>query len=202
MPANLSEIIAISGSFPLAVYQYGSRVYGTISQKSDWDYIVISERHAEKIDLHRDSDLNLTIYPVQLFQEELNNHEISALECYFLPKNNVTYVRHEFDFKLDLVKLRHSISKKVSHSWVKAKKKLTVDKDYDLYTGKKSLFHSLRILDFGIQLAKFGSIQNYESVNDLYLEILNGPDDWASLDSIWRPLKNGRLTEFRFLTEK
>ncbi len=61
-------------------------------------------------------------------------------------------------FKLDKTKLRVAISTIVSNSWVKGKKKLIVQGDYDLNLAIKSTFHSLRILDFGTQIAMEGKI--------------------------------------------
>lgn len=202
MTPTLLDIITLTNDFPAAIYQYGSRVYGTINEKSDWDYIVISDRHKDKLDIHNGNELNITVYPVNEFKKQLEMHEISAIELFFLNKEHVVYSRYNFDFKLDLVKLRHSVCQKVSHSWVKAKKKLTVMDDFDPYIGKKSLFHSLRILDFGVQIAKHGRINNYSSANKYYEQIMFGPDDWPLLDSQWRPVKNSGLTEFRLLAGK
>jgi hypothetical protein len=62
---------------------------------------------------------------------------------------------------------------KAGNSFAKAGKKLDVEKEH--YKGKKSLFHSLRILMFGIQIAKAGRITNYGEANDLWKEIKQVP---------------------------
>lgn len=50
--------------------------------------------------------------------------------------------------------------------------------------GKKSLFHSLRILMFGIQIAQFGKIVNYEEVcSDLMKLIRKANELWKEIDS-------------------
>ena len=76
-------------------------------------------------------------------------------------------------FKLDKWKLRQSVSAICSNSWVKAKKKLTVEKDYNLRVAQKSLWHSMRLYMFAIQIAQYGEIYNFTVANDLWEEIKN-----------------------------
>lgn len=75
--------------------------------------------------------------------------------------------------------VRVNISKKCSNSFVKAKKKLLVQKDYDPYISMKSLWHSIRIYDFASQYAKNGRIVDFDSCSELWNEIA---DDYASHD--------------------
>ena len=62
-------------------------------------------------------------------------------------------------------KIRNSFSHVASNSFVKCKKKIEVEASYDPHTGRKSLWHSLRIVDFGIQILKHDKIIDYSSVN-------------------------------------
>ncbi len=159
----------------LNIYIYGSRVYGTYTEKSDYDYIVVvdTQENAQKLEpCARGENEDFTIYTKEQFEEQVANHEISALECLFLSQENIIKKTVEFPFTLDLEKLRPAISQKSSNSWVKAKKKFIVDKDYAPYIGQKSAWHSLRILDFGCQLARYGKITNYKETNALLPVIL------------------------------
>lgn len=132
----------------------------------------------------------------------MDDHEISALECLFLNWNDIEFVeKHQFKFTLNTSKLRHSLSAKSSNSWVKCKKKLTIEKDLDLNIGRKSLFHSFRIIEFGIQIAHTGKIYNYGSCNELYKEIMNYYE-WTDLFDTFKLRYNALLTEFRKLAEK
>ena len=187
--------------YAICTFPYGSRIYGTNSQESDFDYIyVVDDKSVEELDdqyvfhsdydpvnyvFHSDYDpvnkvyvdyfheINISIYGKTKFQQMCDDHHISALECIFLPdnmiKNQIT--DHKFKFELNLQQLRKSISEKASHSWVKAKKKFEVESDRNIYIGKKSLFHSIRIIDFGIQIARYGKIEYYNSGVDLWLRI-------------------------------
>jgi len=112
------------------VYQYGSRVYGNFRKNSDYDFVVITNNKPNN--QYSDNLININFYTPEEHQQRIDDHEISALECYFLDPKFVLMEKKKFTFNLDLVKLRHSLSAKSSNSWVKAKKKLTVEKDYDL----------------------------------------------------------------------
>jgi len=178
----------------LYIYPYGSRVYGNFHKNSDYDYIVIVKK--KTLEQFSDNFININFYTVAEHQQRLDDHEISALECYFLPE-----MEDDFKFTLDLSKLRHSLSAKSSNSWVKCKKKLTIPQDFDLNIGRKSMFHSFRIIEFGIQIALHGEIVNYASCNDLYKEIM-GYYEWTDLFDVFKLRYNALLTEFRKLAAK
>jgi len=186
----------------LNAYMFGSRVYRTHHAYSDNDYVFIVKEYqpAPNTDTH--------VYTVEQFQSLIDNHDIQALECLFLNPAFVIKENHSFTFNLDKQKLRPAISTITSNSWVKGKKKLTVMGDYDLNAGVKSVFHSLRILDFGIQIAQHGKIINYESMNwvleDLWKlsEEFKYLDLWNAIDTKYRSLYNAKSSEFKRLAPK
>jgi len=184
----------------LNIYSYGSRVYGTYNNKSDYDYIVIVKNKITE--QFSNNKININYYTVEEHQQRLDDNEISALETFYLDPTYIIKKTVDFKCKIDLSKLRHSLSAKSSNSFVKAKKKLTVQKDYDLNIGKKSLFHSFRIIYFGIQLAKFNKIADYSECNNLYNEIMSGYDEWDKLFETYKKKHNELLTEFRILAPK
>lgn len=176
-------------------FPYGSRVYGTHSEKSDYDYMAVvpANRRADTGEEFRHGDVNIHIYNRRDWQDQLNRHKIHTLEAYFLPDSACP---KEFRLALDLAILRHELSAKSSHSFVKAKKKIEVEKDF--YIGWKSLFHSLRILIFGIQIAKQGKIEDYAAANHHWFEILHNPRyEWAYYKEKYQPIYNELATEFR-----
>lgn len=186
----------------LNVYCYGSRVYNTHSSESDNDYIVVRNQKEDRIDNISINGNDYTFYSIDGFKKAIREHEISVLECLFLPKDKVLKKTINFNLDLDKRLLRHSISQKASNSWVKAKKKLIVDKDYEPYIGKKSLFHSLRIILFGIQIAEKGYIYNYEIANKYLNDILNEENNWDVLKNKYQKIRNGHMTEFKKLAPK
>ncbi len=186
----------------LNVYPYGSYVYETFTNSSDYDFIIVSKNDMREFSLES-GNLNIHIYSVPEFKEQLGKQKISALECLFLPETALLKNSMKFDFKLDKSILRSSISEKASHSWVKAKKKFEVEKDRNIYIAKKSLFHSLRIIDFGIQIAKYGKIMSYSSSNDLWNVIIANPSEsWEDYKNSYQKVFNEKMTEFRKVATK
>lgn len=183
----------------IAVYPYGSRVYGNARKNSDYDFIVITDKKTNE--QYSDKLININFYTAKEHQERLDAHEISALECYFLPKDKVLMEKKNFNFKLNLAVLRHSLSAKSSNSWVKAKKKLTVEQDYDLDLGRKSLFHAMRIVEFGRQIAVNGMIVDYGSCNPLFEEIMNCYT-WDQMFEEYKENYNTMCTIFRIHAPK
>lgn len=144
----------------LNVYQFGSQVYGTATPESDTDLIVVAKEWFDS------EDINVHVYTVEQFQLALDQHDIQAMECVC---SQQTYKHKEtIPFNIGVInlpQLRKSISTICNNSWVKGKKKLIIAGDYDLNLAIKSVFHSIRIYDFGIQIATSGHIYNFRSSN-------------------------------------
>ncbi len=125
------------------------------------------------------------------------------LECYFLSKELVILEKHKFTFNLNKEKLRISISTITSNSWVKGKKKLTVMGDYDLNIAIKSVFHSLRILDLGIQLCNDGKITNYGAMNYVLFDLIKLSEQykyidlWDKINEKYKKVFNALSTSFK-----
>ncbi len=191
------------------IIRFGSYVYGTNNQNSDEDYVAIVEEYFDP------QNINIHIYTREQYQLKLDSHDIQALECWFIPysKNNVIKITNYNEtissgFKLDLHKLRTSISTIASNSYQKGKKKLCISGDYDLNLALKSIFHSLRILDFGIQIASESKISNYSSMNwvleDLWKisEQYQRDELWKVIDTKYRKLYNSKSSQFKALAPK
>lgn len=186
----------------VALYMYGSRVYKTNSPESDFDFIMVVENKentiTEKI-ISQHADV--TVYNTSEFQKQIDDHEISVLECLFLDNEYKLKETCKWSFTLQLPQLRKSFSAKSSNSWVKAKKKLTIEEDYNLYVGQKSAWHAIRILQFGQQIATTGQINNYTESNALLSEIIK-TKDWLSLDGNFRATYNNESTKFKLVAPK
>ena len=188
----------------LNIYQFGSRVYGSDNKDSDYDYIMIVKEFFDP------KDINIHVHTVQNFQRLLDNHDIQALECLFLPPKFILKdtLDNNLIWELDKSKLRTSISTISSNSWVKGKKKLIVQGDYDINLAIKSLFHSLRIIDFGIQIAIHNRIVDYSSKNYILEDLIKLAEEyqsvelWEIIDSKYREVYNKLRTEFKMLCPK
>ena len=197
----------------LLQYHYGSVVYGTMTDKSDVDIICVVDDVIDLSDavngmweFHVGDNLDFQFVNLKRWMEMVANHHIWWLECYGLDRqyiisgNPEDYMQY---FELDKWKLRQVISQIASNAWAKADKKMTVKKDYDLYRGQKSLFHSLRIMKFGIQIAKFGKIVDYHEANYLWDEIYAmGECGWPAYKEKYKPLANKLRSELTALCPK
>lgn len=171
----------------LAIYPYGSVVYKN-KKPEDIDLIVVFNTEVEeKKSFYIDDYLvEINCYSKNDFLKKLQDHDISVLEC--------IYIEHEYkfesddlkkeilNFKIDKHKLREASSKKSSNSYVKALKKIIIEKDYNPYISLKSLWHSFRILDFSIQIAKENKIVNPKKMNYLFEEI---KEDYEIFENNW-----------------
>jgi len=174
----------------IKVYSYGSSVYNSQTKNSDSDYIVVVDSDDRNLYYNvREEGADYTVYSEGKFIERIKDHHISVMECIFQTSND-PYLKY---FMLDKEKLRREISAVSSNSFVKCKKKLAIGEDY---IGKKSMFHSLRILMFGIQIAKHSKIVDYSCANHLLDEILK-MDSWDEIKEVFKPIYNNLKTEFR-----
>jgi len=190
------EIILASNIHPvriLNIYLFGSQVYGNSSSNSDWDVIIIAKTSSPETEIKSDK-FNIHILTTDRFQDGLDQHNIRNIECLMAPSWCKLQEIHNFNFEIKLDRLRHSISHINSNSWVKAKKKL---QQGDYYIGIKSLWHSLRIVMFGIQIAKFGRIYDWSCANSIWNELTSKNWSWNELDERFRSLNNQLLTDFR-----
>ena len=210
---NYDEIvkrIGIQEDTILGVYMYGSRVYDNFRKNSDHDFIVILANGFKTEEQYSDNLINVNFYTQNEHRDRVVSCEPSALEVAFLPKE---FILHDWQagmhsnetanmknkYKLD--SLRRSFSEKSSNSWVKAKKKLTVPESYNDLVGKKSLWHAIRIIDFGIQIATHGKIVDYGSCNYFYDEVMYC-NDWSELFEKYKKQYNEICTQFRLVAPK
>lgn len=163
---------------------------------SDWDLMVIAKTPYPEKELVV-GNFNIHIVTLDRFLEQLKQCHIGRIECLMSPIILKEDVKIPLDIKI--TSLRHSISHICSNSWVKAKKKL---EQGDYYIGIKSLFHSLRIAQFGIQIVQHGKIVDWQSANFIWNKLKSKTWTWQELDEEFRLQRNSLMSEFRKITEK
>lgn len=202
MKPKIEDILAAAKMHPSRaknIYVFGSRVYGTDSEASDWDIVLVGNSSVDSLEIKHEL-FNIHVYTPKKFQEDLDWHMPKNLECVMAPEWAKLKQDIDFRFELQPAKLRHAISHVSSNSWVKAKKKLTVADEYAI--GVKSLFHAIRIPMFGAQIAASGSIGDFGCANHIWDRIKEKKWDWKALDAEFRAEHNRALTEFRKLASK
>jgi predicted nucleotidyltransferase len=188
----------------LNIYQWGSRVYGCFTSQSDYDYnVVVADDYERFIDNIEIDDNHFNFYKEFEWLDMIKHNSIEVLECLFTNKTFIIKETNKYNIEINLVELRKSISKVCSNAYDKCRKKLTIEKDYAPYIAKKSLWHCIRILMFGIQCAKYGKIIDYSEANKFYQDIvLNSYNDWQYYKDNWHEFCNHLRSEFRKCTEK
>lgn len=175
----------------LATISRGSILYGTHHANSDYDMLEVYS--GDQVQTVISNEIDGRSYDIQQlsiddYRAAVMAHEVWAIEAHVIQPELCPA------FVLDRCKLRHQFSKTASNSFVKAKKKITIEPN-STYIGLKSLFHSLRILRFGIQFATHHTI-SFEC-RDLYEEVMSTPPDWTVLKNKFQPQFNALASEFR-----
>ena len=162
----------------LNIYPYGSHVYGTNTPESDRDYIIVMKAGILDTGAFRDNAISNEDESIQGvvfsrggFQDAINNYEMSALECLFLPENLILQKKWPYTLnKLIIPTMAKKVIAKASNSMHIAKFQF---KDDDIDSAKKGVWHAIRILAFGIQLKTHGEILDFSSANAIK-EIIDG----------------------------
>ena len=178
----------------LNVYRFGSVVYETTDSFSDEDYVLIV-KDKSLIDIKSD---DTHIYTIEEFNTLYKECDIQILECVFLPNKHI--LKQDYIVpkqEIDLSTLRVSISSVVSNSWVKGKKKIL--KENEVRLGIKSIFHAFRILDYGIQIARYNNILNYRNRHGVLRVIQLASNDSKDNIKLWEFIHNRFKKEFNNL---
>ena len=169
------------------IYLYGSQVYGTNSHLSDFDILVVaSSLHAHKE--FRDGTYNVHIKTPDLFLDELWMHKMHALECIYAPR--FAKLKDEVKY-CDFVPVKHKLQREAlseSHvAWTRGKRMIL---DGDMYRGMKSLWHSLRILLFALQIINEGDIYDFSEANNYWESIEESKHiKWNDFKDMLLPIK-------------
>eukprot|EP01124_Arcella_intermedia_P012136 TRINITY_DN1843_c0_g1_i2.p1 TRINITY_DN1843_c0_g1~~TRINITY_DN1843_c0_g1_i2.p1 ORF type:complete len:668 (-),score=122.65 TRINITY_DN1843_c0_g1_i2:1069-3072(-) len=201
----------------------GSRLYGTATESSDWDYIAVTSQKTTnlvnpspsaemteynlkdyrftveyEIDVYtcQSQAINITFYSEEYFTLLLRSHNIGVLECLYRPREYVLLNKLQISsWKLDIDVLKRSLIWQSKRELIVARKKLREGK---VRKAKKLLFLSIRTLLYGLDLIKDHQITNYECANALWDEINNSPqNNWKNLYSPFKLIHKNYEKEFK-----
>jgi hypothetical protein len=162
----------------LNIFSYGSVVYGCNDEYSDEDFIIVykssllpSGAFKDNAISSLDKNIQAVCYSRSGFIDAINNYEICALECLFLPEEKIIQKKWNFGItKWDNKEFVKKIITKASSSWYFS---TLADKQGNTTEVMINIYHALRILKFGIQIKKNNKIVDYSSCNKLRDEIYN-----------------------------
>lgn len=184
----------------LNIYPYGSKVYGTDTPDSDDDFIIVYKSAFLPNGAFRNNAISSTDKSIQAvcysrsgFQDAINNYEIGALECLFIPDEMVIQKKWPFKIqKWNVKELGKKIISKASASWHAASMQY---KDGEIEMAKRGVYHALRILDFGEQLKEFGKIVSFDEARVLKRQIMDEEPDFKISD--WIELRDLKMDKLR-----
>lgn len=210
---NIEELAKSKGYNQRIIYisDFGSKVYGTLTEKSDNDIVVILDSDVQfyEVSVFKEYNLDLHIISFREFERLLQKHDIMALEVFY---SNEDDLRKHFNFNIIHDTLRRSVSSVCGNSWSKCRKKLGIPEESD-YIAIKSLFHSIRILSYGIDLSKDGKIDfknilidantgekiTCENLWNNIQQKYGAGWRWSEFKAQYTPLQNANATYFRKL---
>lgn len=115
----ITKIIDISD-----IFLYGSRSYNTFNPNSDYDFIVISPSIKDNGRQYNQSNINITVYSIQHFQEKLNENKPFAIECFYLPES--FKLINNSKFKLKLINFEQEYLLKIKEDEIKLLKQTKI----------------------------------------------------------------------------
>ena len=191
------------------IYEWGSRVYQTATEFYDWDYIaVVPDDFPKEPDQYEFGNHTYNIEHESEWISKLQRNSVEALECLSLSPKFIVKKTKSYPFTFNPDGAHAAISERASIAWVKGKKKLTIEKDFDWRGGKKSIWHSLRLYLFGCQLAQGGIIWDYTIANKYYNDIVitkhgeTGQEEWEYLKKTYHTLNNNLHSQMKAEFEK
>ena len=216
---EIEKIVAEMRADATLIVERGSVLFGSVNEHSDKDQlVVVPNEYREFLSNHPNGifehhcQVDASLIDTEFiceddFQSLIDKCDVMAVEALCTPYSHVLYYdKSRAQFKIptefDKWKIRQSFSGTASNSWAKAHKKMTVLKDLDIYRGKKSLFHSLRILMFAIQVCEKGDIHNFKEAQSLWDEIYASTLTWDEYKEKYKPLYNKLRSKLAILAPK
>lgn len=161
----------------IAIFPYGSRVYGNSTSTSDSDYVIVTKSGLLKSGAFKQNAISNkgrtiqgVLYSRSGFIDAINNYEITALECLSLPDD--VPIKKTWDFKIQKwedKKFIQAIITKMSASWYSAD---NYAKDDYKDLAKKGVYHAIRILMFAKQIKDNKKVIDFTVANN-FKELIN-----------------------------
>lgn len=171
-----------------ALYPFGSMVYGTDRDSSDFDFILVTKKDknlTNNVIIH--NNFSYTIVSYEQYLKDLMSHEIYALETYFLPESAIT-VRpaSPWPFRLNVAMLKESIKKEMEKNFRKTEERF---KNKESLRAIKTLFYGIRAAVFAKQIINFRKITNYAAADSYWEELKSiNETNWAQFRDKYRKL--------------
>lgn len=166
----------------IAIYPYGSRVYGTASEYSDHDYVLVAKNSIldsgsfkNNAVSNKDYTIQGTLYSRGGFTDAINNYEMPAMECLSLTPEQI--VLKKWPFKIQRWNTNEMVKKVIEKA--SASRHIADQQAKGGYEdrAKRGMYHALRILMFGNQLKEHQKIVDFTESNELHRKMMDIEDE-------------------------
>lgn len=200
MPGT-TEILGALKLYPSklkSIYCFGSRVYGTHNEKSDWDYVIIANtpdtnKEINYWSLVSKTTLNMHIMTSDHFLQHLNEYRSFAIECFFAPQEFRLFESVRFNWAPKRRSLVHSFTHISNMAWDSSIKKF----EENYYSSIKCVFHSIRVPLFAKQILQHGTIVDFKEANYIYEKLQSKNWTLDELDSEFSKIRQESIENLR-----
>jgi predicted nucleotidyltransferase len=201
----------------LNIYVFGSRLYGTNNERSDWDVVVVIQSRYrtstttnticdEQDETMYPETLNFTVsdtlvIDIQLvdlseMQSTMNrDFVLDELMCLWVQPEYILLENHVFPqtWNIDPLLFEQAIVKQVNKLLISAE----ISIEHSVYHAKKKILLLIIYLDLATQIVKNGRIIDFRSIPKQYHELIHQTnvdiEDWDQLSDLYGPI----VDEFR-----
>lgn len=178
-PEEIAEKLELKLNDIFNIYPYGSRVYGTNTENSDYDFIIVyksgllpSGAFKDNAKSSKDRTIQGTCYSRGGFIDAINNYQLPAWEAL-----SSTPVLNGFPFnntKFDEKEMTKKVITQASNSFYQSFNNWNLRHHRgELDRIKKGIWHSIRIVKFGKQIKQHRRIVNFTDANEEFEWIMN-----------------------------
>ena len=178
---RLDEILERYEYYSYNIYLYGSQMYGNQNINSDYDFLVVFNDMIYTPEQYLSDEIDITYKNKSEVIQSISEGNINYIE------NIQGLIKESFDLKVNL-KLNSSFirnaMRQADKSYYKGLRLSQSSFSSKRYKGKKSFFHSLRIVLNAKNILESGEI-DFDKINKLYKKVKD-----YSLDELKRELSN------------
>lgn len=182
----------------LNLYLFGSRINGTSSENSDYDFICVVSSDINALGIHTitEKNYNINIYHLTYYKNLIYQNTVWMLQTLFLPKEYVLQEELKTEFKLRKLEMLRNLQLDMDHHLLKAKRLWKED----IKVAKKNFFHGIIWALLGKQLIEKSEIYDFKVGLKYWKEIFEMKSDkYYNFFEVYKPIYENLMKELRIL---
>lgn len=197
----------------LKVFIYGSRLFGTHHEKSDYDvgaivdgfYGPLQGKHpeigkSEHLMSLKELDIEIHFYEKNFWQWKLDHNVVEAIASLSIPKELVLYESKDlkFKFELSLMRIKYQVDQ---FKGVHEKISFQLFRLKNFQKGKKIACHCVRAVKFGTQILDKGYVYDFHCTKKEFEILMSLKDDLNEIQKEFYKIMHPLYLEFRKKTD-